>query len=261
MEMGDKIATALRRMGIGALIDSSSADITSEPFDAMIVLGGDGTMIRTARQYAHRDVPVLGVNMGTVGFLSNIRADELDQYLERFAKGDFESEERMLQEISICRGNHLIDRLLSLNEVTIKSSMARIISLQVIIGGRRHGIYRGDGLVVATPSGSTAYSLSCGGPIIDPVLDVFVLTPISSYQLNRRPLVIAADKQIEIVPQGGVQYHISVDGQVAMDISPDCSVGIKKAARGLKMAVMKPRFFFDTIVERLQRDHNGQGSK
>ncbi|MEQ8200975.1 MAG: NAD(+)/NADH kinase [Syntrophomonadaceae bacterium] len=257
MVMGDKVAAALRSMGIEVLIDSSSADITSESFEAIIVLGGDGTMIRTARQYADRNVPVLGVNMGTVGFLSNIRADEFDRYVQRFAAGDFSLEERMLLEISVYRESSLADRLLSLNEVSIKSKAARIISLEVTVEGRQHGLYRGDGLIVATPSGSTAYSLSCGGPIIDPVLDVFVLTPITSYQLNRRPLVVAANKEIEIKPRDGEQYYISVDGQVSIDITADCSVHIRKAHHRLRMAIMKPRFFFESIVERLQRDQNG----
>lgn len=257
LKMGDKVASALQRMGIEVLIDSSSADITSEPFEAIIVLGGDGTMIRTARQYADRNVPVLGVNMGTVGFLSNIRADEVDRYLQPFVNGNFSLEERMLQEISVFQGSNLTDRLLSLNEVSIKSKAARIISLDVKIEGRPHGMYRGDGLIVATPSGSTGYSLSCGGPIIDPLLDVFVLTPIASYQLGKRSLVVAADKEMEITPRDGEQYYVAVDGQVCMNITEYGSVHIKKADQGLKLAIVKPRFFFETMVERLQRDQDG----
>jgi len=257
LEMGDKVASALHRMGMEVLIDSSSADMTSEPFEAIIVLGGDGTMIRTARQYADRNVPVLGVNMGTVGFLSNIRADEFDRYLQPFVNGDFSLEERMLQEISVFQGSNLTDRLLSLNEVSIKSKAARTISLVVKIEGHPHGVYRGDGVIVATPSGSTGYSLSCGGPIVDPVLDVFVLTPIASYKLNKRPLVVAADKQIEIKPRDGEQYYVAVDGQACMNITEDGSVHIKKADHGLKLAIVKPRFFFETMVERLQRDQDG----
>lgn len=256
MEMGNRIASTLRGQGLDILIDSSSADITSELFDAIIVLGGDGTMIRTARQYADRLVPVLGVNMGTVGFLSNIRADEFEQYWQPFVNGDFSLEERMLQEISVYQGSGLTDRVLSLNEVSIKSNTARIISLEVTIEGRPHGMYRGDGLIVATPSGSTGYSLSCGGPIIDPVLDVFVLTPISSYQLSKRSLVVAADKQIEIRPRDGEQYYVAVDGQACMNITEHGTVHIKKADQGLKLAVVKPRFFFETMVERLQRDQD-----
>jgi len=254
VEMGQRLAQALVAMGIEVLIDSSSADITALPFEAMIVLGGDGTMIRTARQYADRDVPVLGVNMGTVGFLSNIRAEELDQYLERFVQGDFGLEERMLQEVSLHQDGTLIGSLLSLNEVSIKSQGSRIITVAVKVDGHHHGLYRGDGVIIATPSGSTAYSLSCGGPIIDPALDAFALTPITSYQLNKRPLVIAAAKHIEIDPFDGEQYHIAVDGQVTRAISGDCSIHVRKADHRLRLAIMKPRHFFETIMERLQRD-------
>lgn len=255
VEMGERLAVALHHLGAEVLIDSGGAEIAPQPCDAIIVLGGDGTMIRAARQYADREVPVLGVNMGTVGFLSNIRADELEQYLDRFLSGDFSLEERMLQEISLTQGDTAICKLLSLNEVSIKSKGARLITLDVKVEGHRHGVYRGDGLIVATPSGSTAYSLSCGGPIVDPGLDAFVLTPITSYLLNKRPLVIAAEKQIDVYPLDGEEYYVAVDGQMSREISADCSVRIIKSGYRLKLAIMKPRYFFETIMERLQRDH------
>lgn len=254
MLMGDKLASRLKTDGIEVLIDSSKADLTRENFDAIIVLGGDGTMIRAARQYAERGVPLLGVNMGTVGFLSSIRVEELDQYLGRFIQGDYDIDERMMLEARIFEGKNLIDRIYSLNEVSIKSNSARVINLDVRIGGREHGTYRGDGIVVATPSGSTAYSLSCGGPITDPALDVFIMTPITSFFLNKRPMIIAADKEIEIIPGYAEEALISIDGQVKIEGKENFVIKIIKANTKLKLVHMRPYHFFQTIMKRLQRN-------
>ncbi|MEA4923933.1 MAG: NAD(+)/NADH kinase [Syntrophomonadaceae bacterium] len=252
--MGDKVAAKLGEAGIEVLIDSSPADITSESFDAIMVLGGDGTMIRAARQYLERNVPVLGVNMGTVGFLSSIGVEELDQYLDRFIQGDYDLEERMMLEVRIYQGKNLVDKVYSLNEVSLKSNSARVINIDVRIGGREHALYRGDGMVVATPSGSTAYSLSCGGPITDPALDVFIMTPITSYLLNKRPMIIAADKEIELIPVRAAEALISIDGQVKIEGKENSVIKINKAQPKLKLVNMRPRHFFQTIMKRLQRN-------
>lgn len=252
--MGDKIAARLRAAGIEVLIDSSHADITDETFDAIIVLGGDGTMIRAARQYVERDVPMLGVNMGTVGFLSNIRAEELEQCLDRFIQSDYSIEERMMLEVEIYQGENLIDRIYSLNEISLKSNSSRVINVDVKIAGREHAVYRGDGIIVATPSGSTAYSLSCGGPITDPALDVFIMTPITSYLLNKRPMIIGAEKEIDLIPLHGEEALISIDGQVKIDGKENYVIRINKAETKLKLVNMKPRHFFQTIMKRLRRN-------
>jgi NAD+ kinase len=252
--MGAKIAARLRSSGIDVLIDSSHADITSENFDAIIVLGGDGTMLRAARQYVERDVPMLGVNMGTVGFLSNIRADELEQCLDRFIQSEYDIERRMMLEVEIYQGENLVKRIYSLNEVSLKSNSSRVITVDVKIAGLEHGVYRGDGIIVATPSGSTAYSLSCGGPITDPALDVFIMTPITSYLLDKRPMIISADKEIVLQPLHGEEALISIDGQVKVDGKENYVIRIIKVETKLKLINMKPRYFFQTIMKRLRRN-------
>lgn len=256
MEMGERVSLLLRRWGNDVLIDSCSQDATTENFDSIIVLGGDGTMIRAARQYADRNVPILGVNMGTVGFLSNIRAAELEYNLQRFINQDYSIEERMLQKVTVSQNDEPLAVYYSLNEVSIKSKCSRVLSLDVQIAGFRHGVYRGDGIIIATPSGSTAYSLSCGGPVIDPVLKVFVLTPINSYILNKRPMVIDADKHIDVTLVDGEEVYVSIDGQISLDIDKSSSVNVRTAEHGLRLVNMKPRHFFKTIRKRLQRDDN-----
>ena len=253
MRMAEKAAAHLRSGGIEVLIDSSSADITSEEFDSIIVLGGDGTLIRSARQYVHKNVPVLGVNMGTLGFLSNIQADELEKYLDRFIRHDYSIEERMMLEAGIYQNGILLNRIYSLNEVSIKSKSSRVITVDVKINGQKHGIYRGDGIIIATPSGSTAYSLSCGGPVCDPALELFIMTPITSYLLNKRPLVIAAEKEIEVIPLDCEETLISIDGQVKIDFKESFVIRIKKADYKLKLINMQPRYFFETMMKRLRR--------
>lgn len=252
--MGERVAARLRTAGIEVLIDSCQADITSEEFDSIIVLGGDGTMIRAARQYVENNVPILGVNMGTVGFLSNIKVDELDQCLDRFIHNDYAIEERMMLEIDIYQDKKLLNRIYSLNEVSIKSKSSRVITVDIKIAGREHGIYRGDGIIVASPSGSTAYSLSCGGPITDPALEVFIMTPITSYLLNKRPMIIAAEKEIDLIPLHCEEALISIDGQVKIDGEENYVIRVKRAEHKLKLVNMRPRYFFQTIMKRLRRN-------
>lgn len=253
IEMAREVSAYLRAAGIEVLIDSSKEDITSEDFDAIIVLGGDGTFIRSTRQYVHKNVPILGVNMGTVGFLSNIQADELGHYLGRFISQNYDIEERMVLEAILLANGTPIKTIYSLNEVCIKSKSSRIISLDVRIDDRKHGIYRGDGLIIASPLGSTAYSLSCGGPVTDPDLEVFVMTPIGAFSLNKRPMVISANKEIEVIPLECAETVVYVDGQVTMDFKNNCALRIKKADYKLKLVNMEPRYFFETIMKRLRR--------
>jgi NAD+ kinase len=252
--MAEKVSALLQELGVQVLIDSGQAcDIAGEAIDSIIVLGGDGTLIKAARQYAELNVPVLGVNMGTVGFLSNIKADELESCLDRFVCHDYSIDERMMLDVGIYRDEILLERVYSINELSIKSKASRMISMDIHIEGREHGIYRGDGIIIATPIGSTAYSLSSGGPITDPDLEVFIMTPITSYILSKRTMVIAAQKEISIYPLRCEEAVIYIDGQVKFDWEENCIIKVKKAELKLKMVKLKPRFFFQTITKRLQR--------
>ena len=251
--MAEKISGQLKAQGIEVFIDSSAIEVCHEAFNAIIVLGGDGTMIRAARQYLEHNVPVLGVKMGTVGFLSNINADELEAYLDRFVRSDYGIEERMMLEVRIFRGEDLIQSVFSLNEISIKSKSSRMISMDINIDGKEHALYRGDGIIIATPTGSTAYSLSSGGPITDPELEVFVMTPITSYLLSKRPMVINAHKDIKLFPVRCEEAVISIDGQVKIDWDENFTIEVKMAKHKLKMVRLKEQHFFQAIEKRLQR--------
>ncbi len=193
--------------------------------DGLVTLGGDGTLLRGARLLKGAAVPVLGVNLGRVGFLTAAGKDEAEVALERLASGDFVTEERLtLQATIVAARGESTPLPICLNDVTIhKGGVARLIQLNVQINGQDVGNYSADGLVIATPTGSTAYSLSAGGPIIVPDVQAMVITPVAAHTLAVRPLVIPADAHITIRPirPWSSDLLVSVDGQQAMMLGPD----------------------------------------
>lgn len=257
MVMAEKIAAYFEKSGVETFIDNGSKDIKHEQIDLIIVLGGDGTLIRATRQYGENGIPILGVNMGTVGFLSNIKADELEAHLHQLVTHDYSSETRMMLEVEIYKNDILIHRDFALNEICIKSKNSRMINIDIHIAGSEFACCRGDGIIIATPTGSTAYSLSSGGPIVDPKLEVFIMTPISSFLLNQKPMVIAAEKEIELLPLRCKDSLISIDGQVDIDCDDNYVIKVNKSQHKLTMVNLKRNSFFQTIITRLQRNFGG----
>ena len=206
--------------------------IGSAPLDAMLTLGGDGTLLRGARLLKGAPVPVLGVNLGRVGFLTAALKDEGELALERLASGRYVTEERhtIKAQIVPARGE-TVALPVALNDVTIhKGGVARLIQLNVQVNGSDVGNYSSDGLIIATPTGSTAYSLSAGGPIIVPDVEALVITPIAAHTLAVRPLVIPANARIRVasIRPGAEDLLVSVDGQQAMTLSPEDRVELQR---------------------------------
>jgi len=206
--------------------------IGSAPLDAMLTLGGDGTLLRGARMLRGAPVPVLGVNLGRVGFLTAALKDEGELALERLAAGRYVTEERATLKAAIVPARGEATALpVALNDVTIhKGGVARLIQLNVQVNGADVGNYSADGLIIATPTGSTAYSLSAGGPIIVPDVEALVITPIAAHTLAVRPLVIPASARIRVasIRPGAEDLLVSVDGQQAMTLSPDDRVELQR---------------------------------
>jgi NAD+ kinase len=232
--------------------EAEIADVTNlanshKKIDFIIVLGGDGTILKVAREFFCKDVPILGVNMGTVGFMSNIKGDELDEYFDQITSGEFTLNERMMLEVTVCEDNHVVNRVFCLNEMVVRSLASNIITLQVAINNQKFEPYRCDGVIVATPTGSTAYSFSSGGPVVDPDMDALILTPIASYMLTKKPMVIDADKIIEIVPAETQKVIISIDGQVITNLNSNYSIKIKKAKQKLKFVNVRERSLFHVL--------------
>jgi NAD+ kinase len=193
--------------------------------DLIIMLGGDGTLLGAARAIGQRRVPILGVNLGTLGFLTEVNAEEMFDALETVLAGEAEVLARMRLEVAVRRGGKEVERYIALNDaVSTKTALSRMILLEAFADDERVTTYHADGLIVSTPTGSTAYSLSAGGPIVLPELEAIVLTPICPHSLTQRPLVLPATSEIELVvhTRGG-EANLTIDGQVGMELADgDC---------------------------------------
>jgi NAD+ kinase len=219
----------------------------ANPLDALVTLGGDGTLLRGARLLKGAAVPVLGVNLGRVGFLTAASKGESEHALERLASGDYVTEKRLTLQATIVAARGESSPLpICLNDVTIhKGGVARLIQLNVQVNGQDVGNYSSDGLIVATPTGSTAYSLSAGGPIIVPDVQAMVITPVAPHTLAVRPVVIPADAHITIRPirPWANDLLVSVDGQQAMMLGPDDIVELCRGANPVLLVRFQTDYF------------------
>lgn len=249
--MAEKLAGDLSALGVDVEMECQTEAPGSA--DVIMVLGGDGTILRAARQYGMDGVPLLGINMGTLGFLSNLKDNELEQYLQKLIQGDYIIDERMLLEARIFDEDELIRTVYCLNEVVVRSRTPRMIVFEIVVSGQLMGRYRGDGVIIATPTGSTAYSLSAGGPICDPALESFVITPLAMHNVIKRPMVLHADNEIIINPVECDEAVISLDGQIKLDFKPGYRIQVAKADRKLKLVQLHPTPFFATLEQRLRR--------
>lgn len=226
--------------------------------DLVVVLGGDGTLIGMAGRVANAglDIPILGVNFGSLGFLTEITLPELFPSMESVLDGTAQIESRlMLRSITLRDGAVYSDRL-ALNDVVItKGAMSRIIDLAVEIDEQPVMRVRADGLIVATPTGSTAYNLAAGGPIVHPAVDAVLVTPIAPHMLTNRPIVVAAASEIRVQPAAGAsndELFVTIDGQTGHPLQPDDVVVIRKAGRSVRLVRAETRTYFDVLREKLK---------
>lgn len=222
---------------------------------AVICFGGDGTLLRAARFVGSREIPIYGVNLGRVGFLTTGTPERLEEDLAAIAAGRFALEVRRALESTITdgRGNERA-RGEALNDVVVhKAGVARVIRTRVFVDGEEIGAFSTDGVVVATPTGSTAYSLSAGGPIVVPGVDGLVITPICPHTLAVRPIVVAGGSEIEIdvLPPWGDEVLVSFDGQVATDLQPEDRVRITRAPYAVRLIRLESKGFFARMRQKL----------
>ncbi len=222
--------------------------------ELIIVLGGDGTMLGTARLAANKGIPVLGVNLGGLGFITEIYPDELFMALEKIIRGECPTEERMMLESRIMREGEEIACYTALNDIVIhKGAMARIIDLEIGIDGTYVTMFKSDGAIVSTPTGSTAYSLSAGGPILYPTLKAIVLTPISPHTLTNRPLVLSGEVRVEMTLKSESEGVIlSLDGQVGFTLRSGDTVEVKKSPYSAILLRAGGRDHFDILRTKLK---------
>jgi len=217
--------------------------------DALLVLGGDGTMLHAARE-AREGLPILGVNLGSLGFLTETAVESLYPALDRLFRGRFGVERRMMVEATIRseRGARVWNAV-GLNDAVIHPrDRSRVIAMEIRIGATPLGTLVADGLIVATPTGSTAYSLSAGGPIVRPTIEALLATPISPHTLTFRPLLIAADESVRLIlSHDHPRATLTLDGQVSRLVKPGEEIEIRRARRHVSLITLKPGSFYEVL--------------
>lgn len=222
--------------------------------DLLIVLGGDGTLLSAARALHGHKVPILAVNLGGLGFLTSVTREELYPLLERVARGEHQISERMMLHAETIRTGVPTEQQIALNDAVInKAALARMLDFDVYVDGAQIGRYRADGLIVATPTGSTAYSLAAGGPIVHPHLDAFVITPICPHMLTNRPLVIPDTSRVEIdIAAAEEPVYLTMDGQVGFRLEPNDRVAISKSASRVYFVQSPQKSYFEVLRSKLR---------
>ncbi|ROQ91124.1 NAD(+)/NADH kinase [Desulfosoma caldarium] len=222
--------------------------------DAVVVLGGDGTLLSVARQVADRDIPIVGVNLGGLGFLTEISREHCFQDLDRVLSGAYDIEERMRLRVALERQGREVFVQTVLNDAVInKGALARIVDLDTHIDGRYLTHYRADGLIVATPTGSTAYNLSAGGPIVYPTAQAVILTPICPFALSNRPIILPASSRIQVQLDDKAQdVTLTCDGQVGQRLAPNDTIAVVMSPHSLKLIKPASTDYFDILRTKLK---------
>lgn len=233
---------------------SSELKTTLSENDLVIALGGDGTLLKVAREVAVYNVPVLGVNLGGLGFLTEVTLEEVYRLLARVLEDKVNTEKRMMLCAELWRNQKKIGEYHALNDVVVNSSrQARVISLDLEVDRTTVANYVADGLIVSTPTGSTAYALSAGGPIVYPDMKVVVVAPICPHMLTLRPLIFSADKQIAItVKSSDRQSNLTMDGQMAIPVRLNDVIRIKEAEEKLILVMNPYKNYFEVLRAKLR---------
>ena len=238
---------------IGGSDDSYSVSELGESCDLLIVLGGDGTLLWTLSQLGEHVKPLAAINAGTLGFLTCATADEAPSLVEAIATGHFDVSRRSMLEATIRVGGKPEEKVFGLNEITlIRAHESNTVKIESRVDGQFVNHYSGDGLIVATPTGSTAYSLSAGGPILEPGSGVFVMTPICPHALSNRAIVIDNERTISLLlaDQRG-SFQVSVDGRVITRIESEATIEIRRAEPELPLILFKETSFYKVLHRKL----------
>lgn len=236
-------------------VSSPSLDKQEMPLtvDMVVVLGGDGTLLAAARSLQKNRVPILGVNLGGLGFLTEITLDELYPMLEAILRGEYKTDERMLLEVRVWRNEKVIEEFTVLNDIVInKGALARIIELETSVDNAHLTTFRADGLIIATPTGSTGYSLSAGGPIVYPSLQSIIITPICPHNLTNRPIIVPKEATINVsLCSGDKEVFLTLDGQVGFKMNLQDRVEVKKGEGFISLIKSPSRGYFEVLRQKL----------
>src|SRR5829696_5900546 len=238
----------------GCPVDEINSEKLAGDVDLILVLGGDGTMIATARMIGDQEVPVLGVNYGGLGYLAEFRIQELYSALESILAGNYRLDKRVMLAVELRRGDTSVTSTRVLNDVVInKSALARIIEIEAYLNHQFVNSFRADGLIVSTPTGSTAYNLSAGGPVIFPSMNAVVITPICPFTLSNRPIVVPDTAEIELLLKTDhEEVALTLDGQVGFPLKVEDRVSIRKSRTAFNLIQPSNRNYFDVLRDKLR---------
>jgi len=256
-----KIVSQIKSKGIKVLLASKSAKMIDENgidfnemceiSDFLISLGGDGTLLSLVRRSYGYHKPVLGINAGNLGFLADISINEVELFFDNLLKGNYRIDDRMMIEGFVKNKDGDIKKFFAFNDVVItRLAISKMVSINASINNDWFNTYRGDGLIISTPTGSTAYNLAVGGPIIYPLTQAFIMTPISPHSLTQRPIVVPADLTIELSSSDDIAIAV-IDGQDDYKLYNGDKLVIKGAVKGAKLLHKKERNYFNVLREKL----------
>lgn len=243
---------------------SCHIDKLAELTDMILVLGGDGTLLRVARRVEKSNIPILGVNLGSLGFLTDVKVDEIFTTMEAIMNGRYALDDRMLLHVNIRhRDNRIKESSFALNDIVINNGpQSRLINLATSVAGIWINTFLSDGLIISTPTGSTAYSLSAGGPIIHPKLHAILITPICPHILTNRPIVISDKEKITVVVQekgigNGRESFLSADGQAITELKPGDWVEVQKAKHTIRLVQPEGTDYYHVLRTKLKWGERG----
>jgi len=259
-----QIAAALRQRGLVVCPDAESAGLLGERerpsraelarrCDLLLILGGDGTLLEAVRDTGEEAPPVLGINAGSLGFLTSVGANAWEQAVDCIAEGSFRIEERTLLRVESHAGSTIRLVGFALNDAVVsRGERSQLIRLDVRVDGARLSEYNADGLIVATPTGSTAYALSAGGPVLTPDSGVFVIAPVCPHVLTMRPVIVGDQSRIEIAPLREDDVLLTIDGDHPEPVAREAVIVIRKADRRLRLATLPETTFFEVLRQKLK---------
>lgn len=224
---------------------------TGETIDFAISVGGDGTFLTTASMVGHLNIPILGINCGHLGYLAEVQTGDVDYVLDQLINNQYTIEKRCMLEVSSSKDGKIVSPF-ALNEVAVlKSGLSSMITVEVTLNGEFLHSYKADGLLVATPTGSTAYNLSVGGPLLDPHVNAIILSPVATHSLNIRPLVVQDDSKIDLkISSRNGNYMVSVDGRSQV-VNQDIQLHIERSSRTIKLVRVSGQTFMRSLKDKL----------
>ena len=253
-ELDSRVTVVLPREFDGKIENAEFADNVYNGVDAAIIVGGDGTVINAALPCAKADVPMLGVNLGRIGFMSEVELCSIKDAVDCLLSGDYNVETRMMMDVEITHKNGEVKLFHALNDAVIeKARGVNLIGIELFSDEEKIIQYVADGIIISTPTGSTGYNLSAGGPVVNPLMSLFVATAICPHMLTARPAVLPAEKPIVITSGCGIDSRAlaSVDGEAVCDLEPGDKVVITKSEYTAKLIKTVRRSFYDTLIEKL----------